>query len=231
MNSIEFNSRAITGSAAVSNVFNNYFTSIAEKTKYYTAYLSNTNTNTFVLTPTEKKEISVIISPLNSNKSSGSSSILPKLLKLLKNGICQQLSDTFKMSFSTVQFPSVLIIAKVFPIHKKQSKVDYTNYRPISLLPNIEKIIEKLMYRRLFNFLGINNLIYSSHFRFQQNRSTTDALINFTESIMQALDDGSFGCGISEDLQKAFDTIGYKILLHKLEYYGMRGVSMVINLI
>ena len=150
MNSIEFNSRAITGSAAVSNVFNNYFTSIAEKTNYYTAYLSNTNTNTFVLTPTEKKEISVIISPLNSSKSSGSSSILPKLLKLLKNGICQQLSDTFKMSFSTVQFPTVLIIAKVFPIHKKQSKVDYTNYRPISLLSNIEKIIEKLMYRRLF---------------------------------------------------------------------------------
>ena len=106
---------------------------MAEKTKY-TAYLSNTNTNTFFLTPTDKKEISVIISPLISHKSSGSSSMLLKLLKLLKNGISQQFSDIFKMSFSTVQFPTVLTIAKVLPIHKKQSKVDYTNYRQISLL-------------------------------------------------------------------------------------------------
>ena len=63
------------------------------------------------------------------------------------------------MSFSTGQFPLVLKIAKVIPIHKKQSKVDYINYRPISLLSTIEKIIEKLMCKRLSNFLDINNLI------------------------------------------------------------------------
>ena len=69
-----------------------------------------------------------------------------KILKLLKYDISQQLSDIFNMSFLTRQFPSVLKIAKVTTIHKKQSnsKVDYTNYRPISLLSNIEKIIEKL---------------------------------------------------------------------------------------
>ena len=97
-----------------------------------------------------------------------------KILKLLKNDISQQLSD---MSFLTGQFPSVLKIAKVIPIHKKQSKVDYANYRPISLLSNIEKIIEKLMYKRLSNFLDINNLIYSLQFGFQQKYSTTHALI------------------------------------------------------
>ena len=69
-----------------------------------------------------------------------------KILKLLKYDISQQLTDIFKMSFLTGQFPSVLKIAKVIPIHKKQSKVDIANYRPISLLSNIEKIIEKLMY-------------------------------------------------------------------------------------
>ena len=65
------------------------------------------------------------------------------------------------MSFSIGRFSSVLKIAEVIPIHKKQSKVDYTSYRSISLLSNIEKIIEKLMYKRLSNFLDINNLIYS----------------------------------------------------------------------
>ena len=70
------------------------------------------------------------------------------------------------MSFSTGHFPLVLKIAKVILIHKKQSKVDYTNYRPIFLLSNIEKIIEKLMYKKLSNFLDINNLIYLLQFVF-----------------------------------------------------------------
>ena len=128
------------------------------------------------------------------------------------------------MSFLTGQFLSVLKIAKVIPIHKKQSKVDYANYRPISLLSNIERIIEKLTYKRLPHFLDINNLIYSLQFGFQQKYSTTHALINLTESIRQTLDEGSFGCGIFVDLQKAFDTVDHKILLHKLEFYGIRGV-------
>ena len=173
--SIEFNSKTITDPTAMSNVFNNYFTSIAKKTnsnikfspKHYTDYLSYSNTNTFFLTPTDKNEISLIISSLDSHKSSGPNSIPVKILKLLKNDISQQLSDIFNMSFSTGQFPSVLKIAKVIPIHKKQSRVDYTNYRPISLLSNIEKIIEKLMYKKLSNFLDINNLIYSLQFGFR----------------------------------------------------------------
>ena len=97
------------------------------------------------MNPTDKNGISFLISSLDSHKSSGSNSIPVKILKLRKNEISQQLSDIFNMSFSTGQFPSVLKIAKVIPIHKKQSKVDYTNYRSISLLPNIEKAIEKLM--------------------------------------------------------------------------------------
>ena len=98
------------------------------------------------------------------------------------------------------------------------------NYRPISLLSDIEKIIEKLMYKRLSNFLDINNLIYSLQFGFRQKYSTTHTLINLTESIRQTLDEGSFGCDIFVDLQKAFDTVDHKILLHKLEFYGIRGV-------
>ena len=134
----------------MSNVFNNYFTSIAEKTKsnikfspkHYTDYLSSTNTNTFFLTPTDKNEIAFIISSLDSHKSSGPNSIPVKILKLLKNDISQQLSDIFNISFLTGQFPSVLKIAKALPIHKKESKIDYANYRPTPFLSNIEKIIE-----------------------------------------------------------------------------------------
>ena len=119
------------------------------------------------------------------------------------------------MSLSTGQFPSVLKIAKVIPIHKKQSKVYYTNYRPISLPSNTEKTIEKLIYKRLSNFLDINNLIDSLQLGFRPKYSTTHALINLIESIRQSLDEGTFGCGIFVDMQKAFDTVDHKFLLHK----------------
>ena len=105
---------------------------------------------------------------------------------------------------------NLLLFEKVIPIHTKKSKVNYVNYRPISLLFNIEKIIEKLMYRKLSNFLDINNLIYSLQFGFQQKYSTTHALINLTESIRQTLDEGSFDCGLFVDFQKAFDTVDTK---------------------
>ena len=109
--------------------------------KHYTDYLFYTNTNTFFLIPTDENEISFIISSLDSHKSSGPSSIPVKILKLLKNGISQQLSDIFNMSLSTRKFSSALKIAKVILIHKKQTKVDFTNYRPVSVLSNIENII------------------------------------------------------------------------------------------
>ena len=128
------------------------------------------------------------------------------------------------MSFLTGKSPSVLKIAKVTPIHKKQSKVDYANYRLIFLLPIIEKVIEKRMYKRLYNFPDISNLIYLLQFGFRSKYSTTHALINLTGSIRQSLDEGNFACGIFVDLQNAFDTVDHKILLHKLEYYGIRGV-------
>ena len=104
--SIEFNKRTITDPTTMSNVFHNYFTSIAKKTKsnikfslkHYTDYLSSTNTNTFFLTPTDKNEIAFIMSSLDSHKSSGPNSIPVKILKLLKNDISQQLSDIFNMS-------------------------------------------------------------------------------------------------------------------------------------
>ena len=129
--SIEFNNRTITDPTVMSNVFNNYFTSIAGKMKsnikfspkHYSDYQSNTNINTIFLTPTDKSEISFIISSLDSHKSSGPNSIPVKILKLLKNDIFQQLSDTLSMSFSTGQFFSIIKIAKVIPIHKNNLKL------------------------------------------------------------------------------------------------------------
>ena len=104
-------------------------------------------------------------------------------------------------------------------------KLDYNNYCPITLLSDIEKILEKLMYKRLYTFLNKSNVIYNLQFGFRQQYSTSHGLINVIENIRKALDDGNIGWGVFVDLQKAFDTIDHKILLAKLNHYGIHEVS------
>ena len=152
--------------------FNNYFASIAETTKksikcthkHLSDYLSNESDSTIFLQPTDKEEIANIISSLNSSKASGPNSIPYRMLFLPKNDISKQFADLFNLSFFTGIFPSVLKTAKVVPVFKKDSKLGYNNYRPISLLSNIEKILEKPMYKRLYTFLNNNNIIYNLKF-------------------------------------------------------------------
>ena len=103
--------------------------------------------------------------------------------------------------------------------------MDFSNYRPILLLSNIEKIWENLIYNRVYYFFTKNNLIYPLQFGFRQQYSTFHALISLTEDIKKNLDQGNIGCGIFVDLQKAFNTVEYDILLAKLEHYDIRGIA------
>ena len=163
------NGDTITNPYDIANTFNNYFASIAETTKknikyshkHFSDYLSNGSSTTIFLQLTDQEEITNIIFSLNSNKASGPNSLPYRILFLLKNEISKQLADLFNISFIAGVFPSVLKIAKVVPVFKKDSKLDYNNYRSISLLSNIEKILGKLMYKRLYTFLNNNNATYN----------------------------------------------------------------------
>ena len=163
-------------------------------------FFKNRSDDSFFLKSTQKYEIINIISSLDPNKSTRPNSIPTKILKPLKNDISTQLSDIFNVSLLTGVFPSILKIAKVAPIHKKQYKLVYSNYRPISFLFNLEKILEKLMYSRIFKFLNDNNS--PLQFGSRQKFPTAHALISLTEDIRENLDEGNIVCGIFVDFCK-----------------------------
>ena len=156
------------------NIFNDYFSTIAEKTNskvrfsnksFDDEFLQHPNENSFLLRPTSSDEITNLILSLNESKSVGPNGLSTKILKLLKNDVSLQLTNKFNLSFSTGAFPSGLKIAKVIPIHKKESKLKCSNYRPIPLLSNLDKI-EKLMHNRIYEFLEKYKLRYPLQFGF-----------------------------------------------------------------
>ena len=116
-------------------------------------------------------------------------------------------------------------ISKVCPIHKGGPESDFGNYRPISVLPSFSKIFEKLIHKRLSDYLEKLNILTQSQYGFRAHHSTAMALLDFYDNV-DAIDNKKYSIGIFVDLQKAFDTIDHGILLNKLYYYGIRGVPL-----
>ena len=119
-----------------------------------------------------------------------------------------------------------LKIALVSPIHKTNEDNKFDNYRSILVLTCFAKLLEKIMYKRLINFVEKNNILSEHQYGFRKNRSTELAITEFIDKITKAIDKGQYTIGIFLDLSKAFDTINHTILIKKLEYYGIRGIAL-----
>uniref|UniRef100_A0A1B6LG11 Reverse transcriptase domain-containing protein n=1 Tax=Graphocephala atropunctata TaxID=36148 RepID=A0A1B6LG11_9HEMI len=122
-------------------------------------------------------------------------------------------------------FPMKLKLAKVFPKRKKGSETSVENYRPISILPTISKIIEKILLNQLITHLSTHDILTAQQHGFFRGRSTTTALVQLTEFIIDQLEEGTTVTAMLLDFSKAFDSLNHTLLLQKVSYMGIRGIS------
>ena len=163
---------------------------------------------------------------LKQNKAAGfdelSSNIIIDAYDSLKN----ILFHIFKVSIKQGIFPDSLKIAKVTPIFKSGAKDNVSNYRPISILPVFSKVLERIMYNKVYNHLSSKSLLYEKQFGFQRNNLTAHAILQLTRDITSSFEKGEYTLEVFIDLSKAFDTIDHGILIKKLQYYGIDGTAL-----
>ena len=166
-------------------------------------------------------EIMSILQKLNTKKANGPDNISNTILKSTAPSICPSLTKLINKSLSMKQFPTQWKCANVVPVHKKNSKQEVKNYRPISLLSNISKVMEKAIYNRLYMYLVRNNLLTWRNSGFRRSDGTVYQLVNIVHEIYHDLDNGSENCMVFLDASKAFDKVWHRGLLYKLLQIGI----------
>ena len=177
------------------------------------------------LNPVTENEILNIVKSIKSKTSVDLDDISMLLVKKIIIQIVKPLKYICNASFQQGLFPDKMKTAKILPLFKSGSKKEFTNYRPVLILPQFSKILEKLFVKRLDKFINKFDLLDNSQYGFRSGRSTSLALLELTEEITKALDNKKLTIGVYVDLKKAFDTINHSLLFKKLEKYGFRGIA------
>ena len=148
------------------------------------------------------------------------------MYQLLKNKISKPLTVIINQMLKTGIFPDSFKTSKIVPLFKKGDHGLLTNYRPISLLPTISKVFERVIYDQMYLYFNNNNLLADEPFGFRKNHSTEYAAIKLVDHISNEMESGKTPVTLFIDLSKAFDTLSFDILLQKLNYYGIAGVNL-----
>ena len=226
----------LTNENEIANEFGKYSASIGKNSAEKIPRAKNTidhywskitsESSLIYLFPTNNVEIENIIKKMQPKMSSGHDEINNKLIKELATNILEPMRIIINKSLSNGEFPEVMKLADVSPLHKANCKLEKSNYWPISLLLTLSKVLEKVMYKRTYNYLQNRGLIYKSQYGFRSNHSCELASCELLGEIVKGLENKKHTAVVYLDLSKAFDTLDHDILLRKMERYGIRGNAL-----
>lgn len=217
----------------VANEFNNFFSSVGQN-------LANNiksdgdpvvidedyrqHTCLTLQTVTEQDVVRLVLG-LRGGSAPGHDGISAEVLKLNLHILCRPLCYLSNLSLVSGVYPDIFKLAKVIPIHKSEAFTDKNNFRPISLLSVLAKILEKIVKEQVVGYLHTNNLISHNQYGFRSDKNISDALFDVCRDINTAISNKESSILIFLDLKKAFDSVNRGKLLKKLEIIGVRGCA------
>ncbi|KAK9882698.1 hypothetical protein WA026_022748 [Henosepilachna vigintioctopunctata] len=231
---IEINGKTLHESTDIVESFNQYFVGIgeavAEELNHDVKNLGISGdfdeilcgNMVTMLDLTNKDEINEIFHELKKNSAPGNDEVSVRDVINLKNFIVEPIVSLINHAFTTGIFPKELKVSKVCPIFKKGKKKLMNNYRPISVVSVLSKIVEKVIKKRMIKFLTNNSLFDKFQYGFIQGSSALSATFDFVNFVSKAVDQRKIVIAVSIDLSKAFDTVNIDILLKKLHRMGFR---------
>ena len=228
------NGSVFTAKQNIANEFNKIFTDNHDtvgvenstlNNNQFSNYLRNNFSSRFCFRQISQSFLENIVKDLSPKYSSGYDKISPNLFKIIFTHIKQPLLFLINLSLQKGIFPNKLKLAKVVPIYKKNEHDKMSNYRPISLLPTVSKIFEKVVFSQMYDYITANNILCESQHGFRKNHSTETAAIEFIENLKSEISKKHTPVSIFLDLSRAFDTVDHDILLQKLSYYAVSEVS------
>ena len=227
---IEIGDIKITSASEMAEAFNCHFAKIghdlardipsAVTDTVPESYLISTNA-TFSFKSCSPNEVRKLLEKLDTKKSTGFDNLPSRMLKIAAGVLAPSLAFLFNQSVSSGIVPTEWKLARVTPIFKKGKRQDVNNYRPISIIPAVAKVFERIIYDQFFKYLNDNDLLVNCQSGFRSLHSTLTSLLEASNSWSVNIDNGLINGVIFIDLKKAFDTIDHKILLRKLASYGI----------
>ena len=230
--SITVDGKEITDPKEISAGFNTFYANVG-KTQAATvpetdtdpmAYLKGDPPDSMFLHPCTPEEVTKTVKQLAKKGSKGPDGQPCNLIFNSIDTIINPITHCINACFVNGEFPDCLKNALVIPLYKKKSRSLCTNYRPVSLLNALSKIVEKVLYARIYNFMG--NKLCPTQYGFRPGHATSDLMVYTMESIARNLNSMSNALPLFFDLGKAFDTLKHDLLLKKLNHYGIRGLPL-----
>lgn len=214
----------------LAEAFNSYLTNLVSSTHIPSsmAYMKPRNEHSAVFFPTDQNEIISIMSSLKNSNSCDIDDLQIKPIKHVLDFLSPVLTHIMNLSLSSGLFPKKMQTAKVIVLYKGGNKNEFSNYRPISILPVFSKCLEKIIHNRVTSFCTKFSLISDSQYGFRRGRSTEFALLEQKELILKSFEEKKLIMGVFIDFSKAFDRIDHITLIKKLECYGIRGIPLVL---